>query len=308
MVKLVECVPNFSEGRRKEVIEEIAGTIRGIPGIYFLDAEYDKNHNRSVMTFVGPPEPVMQAAFAAIAKASELIDLTKHEGEHPRIGATDVMPFIPIEDVTMKECVTMAKEVGKAVAEYLHIPVYLYEEAATREDRKNLANIRKGEFEGLRADVETNPDRKPDFGEAKLHPTAGATVIGARYPLVAYNVYLDTKDIDIAKKIAKKVRFKDGGLPHVKALGMEIQERGLVQVSMNLTNYEVTPVHVAFEAVKAEAEKFGVRVHSSEIVGLVPMKAIAETAASYLKMESFTVGQVLEKKMAEVMKKGDGKK
>lgn len=305
MARIVECVPNFSEGRRKNVIDAIADAIKSVDGVSFLDCESDASHNRSVMTFVGSPEAVLESAFLSVKKASELIDLNTHTGEHPRIGAADVVPFIPIEGVTVEECVAMANALAKRIAVELDIPVYLYEDAATREDRRNLANIRKGEYEKLKIEIETNPDRKPDYGAAKIHPTAGATVVGARFPLIAYNVYLNTDNLDIAKAIAKKVRWKDGGLPHVKALGLFIKEKNLVQVSMNLTNFEITGMHKAYEAVKEEAGKYGISIFSSEIVGLVPMRAIAQTAAHFLKLENFTTSQILENKITEAMKNDD---
>jgi glutamate formiminotransferase len=299
MVKIVECVPNFSEGRRQDVIEAIAEAIKGVEGVRLLAYESDKDHNRSVFTFIGEPEGVKKAAFSAIAKAAELIDLNQHKGEHPRIGATDVVPFIPISDVTMGDCVNLAKGLGEEVAEQLGIPVYLYERAATRPDRENLANIRKGQYEGLKEAVETDPERKPDFGPAKLHPTAGATVIGARMPLIAYNVNLDTDDLSIAKAIAKKVRFSSGGLEYVKALGLEIKERGIVQVSMNLTNYLETPVYKVYDMIKEEAKNHGVEILGSEVVGLIPMDALIDTADFYLKIEDFNRTQILENRLRE---------
>jgi len=298
MVKIVECVPNFSEGRRKDVIESIVNEIRSVEGVKLLDVESDKDHNRSVVTYVGEPKAVGEAAFRAIKKASELIDMEQHKGEHPRIGATDVVPFIPISDVSLEECVNLAKEVGKRVADELNIPVYLYEAAATRPDRVNLADIRKGEYEGLKTEI-SKIERHPDFGPAKMHPKAGATVIGARGPLVAYNVYLSTNKKEIADKIAKAVRFKDGGYRYCKALGFEIKERGVVQVSMNLTDYTKTPIFRVFETIKSEAERYGVHVISSEIVGLVPMNALVDVAAHYLKLENFNYSQVLEKRLME---------
>ncbi len=264
-----------------------------------MDYEHDKDHNRSVMTFVGEPESVKNAAFAACAKASELIDLNKHVGEHPRIGATDVIPFIPISNVTMEECVGLAKDLGKEIAEKLEIPVYLYEHAATKLERQNLANVRKGQYEGLREAIQKDPERKPDFGPSKLHPTAGATVVGARMPLVAYNVNLNTADIKIAKSIAKKVRHSSGGLEYVKALGLDIKERGIVQVSMNLTNYEKTPVYKVFEMIKEEAKRCGVEILDSEVIGLIPMNALVGSAEFYLKLENFDRSQVLENRLWE---------
>ncbi len=297
MAKIVECVPNFSEGRRKDVIESIVGEIRSVKGVKLLDVESDKDHNRSVVTYVGEPKPVQDAAYRAIKKASELIEMEHHKGEHPRIGATDVVPFIPISGVTLEECVALARDLGKKVGEELGIPVYLYEAAATRPERQNLADIRKGEYEGLKEEI-GKPERRPDFGPAKMHK-AGATVIGARGPLVAYNVYLSTNKKEIADKIARAVRFKDGGYRYCKALGFEIKERGLVQVSMNLTDYTKTPIFRVFETIRAEAERYGVSVVSSEVIGLVPMDALVECAEFYLKLENFKRDQVLEKKLME---------
>jgi glutamate formiminotransferase len=299
MSKIVECVPNFSEGRRIDVIDSIVSEVKSVEGVRLLDYEYDGDHNRSVVTFVGEPQKVKEAAFKAISKAAELIDMNKHEGEHPRIGASDVVPFIPISEVTMDDCVDLARELGKEVADKLKIPVFLYEAAATKPERKNLANIRKGQYEGLKEDIKKDPERKPDFGPDELHPTAGATVIGARMPLVAYNVNLGTDDVEIAKKIAKAIRYKDGGLRFVKALGFEIKERGIVQVSMNLTNYEKTPVFRVFEMIKAEAERYGVPVIGSEVIGLIPVNALIDSADYYLKIENFKKEQILENKLWE---------
>lgn len=298
-MKIVQCVPNFSEGRRKDVVEAIANEARKIEGVRLLDVEMDASHNRAVITFIGGPDQVRRSAFACASKAVELIDMERHKGEHPRIGAVDVIPFVPISNVTMEECVDLARSLGKEIAEKLGIPVYLYEEAATRPERRNLADLRKGEYEGLKKEIETNPERKPDFGLAKTHPTAGATVVGARYPLIAYNINLGTRDINIAKKIAKAVRHSDGGLRYVKALGFEIEDKNIVQVSMNLVNYQQTPVFRAFEMVRTEAERYGVPIIGSEIVGLVPMDALLDCAEFYLKLENFKREQVLEKRLWE---------
>jgi glutamate formiminotransferase/formiminotetrahydrofolate cyclodeaminase len=300
MAKLVECVPNFSEGRRPEVIDAIISEIKSVQGVMLLDREMDKDHNRAVITFVGNPQEVKEAAFKAISKAAELIDMEKHKGEHPRMGATDVVPFIPISGVTMDECVELARELGREVGEKLNIPVYLYEAAATRSDRENLADVRKGEYEGIKVEIETNPDRKPDFGPSKIHPQAGVTAIGARMPLIAFNVYLGTKDVRIAKRIAKAIRFGNGGLRYVKALGFDIKERGIVQISMNLVNYLGTPVFRVFEMIKSEAEHYGVPIVSSEIVGLTPLNAMVDVADFYLRMENFKKGQILETKLMTV--------
>ncbi len=298
-MKLVECVPNFSEGRRKEVIDAILDEIKSVEGVKLLDMEMDADHNRSVVTFIGEPEAVKEAAFRAAEKAAELIDMDQHKGEHPRMGATDVIPFIPISDVKMEECVEIAREVGERIGNELDIPVYLYEEAATRPDRTNLAEVRRGEYEGLKEEIGKNPAKKPDFGPEKMGK-AGATAVGARMPLVAFNVYLGTENIKIAKAIAKAVRHSSGGLRFVKAMGFEIKERGLVQVSMNLTNYKKTPVHRVFEMIKSEASRFGVNVVEGEIVGLVPEDALLDAAKFYLRLNSFKKMQVLERKMREV--------
>src|SRR5262245_20903814 len=260
MERIVECIPNFSEGRRVEVVDSIVAAIKSVQGVVLLDREMDPSHNRSVVTFVGEPEACVEAAVRAVGRAAELIDLTKHQGEHPRMGATDVIPFVPISKVTMDDCVKLAREAGRRIAEQYKIPVYLYEAAATRPDRVNLADIRKGEFEGLRGEIETNPNRKPDFGDAKIHPTAGGTVVGARPALIAYNVNLATSDVSVAKKIAKVIRFAGGGLRYVKALGFELKDRNIVQVSMNMVNFEGTPLFRAFDMVKREAERYGVNV------------------------------------------------
>jgi len=299
MDRIVECIPNFSEGKNKEVIDRIVGKIKKVKGVKLLDVESDADHNRSVVTFLGEPEAAAEAAFLATKKASELIDLNKHKGEHPRIGATDVIPFVPISNVTMEECIELAKKVGKRIASELKIPVYLYEAAATRQECINLADIRKGEYEGLRKDIETDPRRKPDFGPSKFHPTAGATVVGAREPLIAFNVNLGTGDIEIAKKIAKTVRFSSGGLKCVKAKGFEIKKRGIVQVSMNLTNYRETSISKAFEVVKREADRYGVPIIGSEIIGLVPLDAMVDVADFHLKLENFKKRQILETRLRE---------
>ena len=294
MAKIVECVPNFSEGRRPEVIEAIVNEIKSVTGVMLLDKEMDKDHNRAVITFVGGPEEVKSAAFKAIAKATELIDMEKHQGEHPRMGATDVVPFIPISGVTTQDCVMLAEQLGKEVGEKLQIPVYLYEAAAKRPDRVNLADVRRGEYEGIKAEIETNPDRKPDFGPAKMHPSAGATAIGTRMPLIAFNVYLGTPYVGIAKKIAKVIRFSGGGLRYCKALGFEIKEKNLAQISMNLVNYPQTPIFRVFELIKAEAERYGVPIIASEIVGLTPLDALLDVSEYYLRLENFKKEQVLE--------------
>jgi glutamate formiminotransferase / formiminotetrahydrofolate cyclodeaminase len=301
MNRIVECVPNFSEGRRPEVVDAIVAAIMSVPQIYLLDREMDKDHNRAVITFVGPPDSVGRAAIRGVEAATQFIDLTRHTGEHPRIGATDVVPFIPIRGVTLEECVVIARSVGKEIAERFHIPVYFYEAAAMRPERTNLENIRKGQFEGLRDEIETNPERRPDFGETRIHPTAGAIVVGARKPLIAYNINLNTPDVAIAKQIAKRIRFSSGGFPCVKAMGVLLKERNLAQVSMNLTDYETTSVEAAFNAVQKEAAAVGVDVVGSEIIGLIPQKAFDQVAAAYLRVENYKPSMILENRLAEAM-------
>jgi len=298
MPKLVECIPNFSEGRNKEVVERIVDEVRRVEGVKLLDYSSDKDHNRSVVTFVGTPEAVKEAAFNACKKASELIDMRVHKGEHPRVGATDVIPFVPISEVTMQDCVEIAREVGKRIGEELNIPVYLYEEAATSPHRQNLADIRKGQYEGFFEKIK-KPEWKPDFGPSEVNEKSGVTVVGARFPLVAFNVNLGTNDINIANNIAKVVRHIGGGLRYVKAIGVELKERNIVQVSMNLVNYEKTAIYRAFELVKVEAKRYGVPVIGSEIIGLVPLKALMDCAEYYLQIENFSLDQILEKKIFE---------
>jgi len=298
MSTLVECVPNFSEGRDKAKVDAIVEAMK-IDGVYLLDREMDADHNRCVITLVGEREPIQEAAIRGVGKASELIDLTKHQGAHPRMGAADVVPFIPIEGVTIEDCVAMARHVGAEIWKRHQIPVYLYEAAATSPERQNLENIRRGQFEGIRADIATNPARKPDFGDPRVHPTAGATVVGARKALIAYNVFLNTAEVDIAKKIAKAVRFSSGGLRYVKGAGFLV--RGLAQVSMNLTDFEQTPIHRVFEYVKREAARYGVMPVSSEIVGLIPKKALEQAAEWFLQVENFDSSLILENRLAAVM-------
>jgi glutamate formiminotransferase len=285
MSKLVECVPNISDGQNQEVIRAVLDAMTTIPGVTLLDHESDKDHNRSVITIIGEPDAVFNGAFACIKKASELIDLTKHKGEHPRMGATDVCPFIPIKDVTMEECVELAKTLGEKVAKELNIPVYLYEEAATKPERQNLANVRKGQFEGIRDEIKSNPNKKPDFGPSEVHPTAGAVAIGARMILVAYNVNMDSADVSYARTIGKAIRFKDGGFKFTKAMGFDIAERKISQVSMNMVNYLGTPLFRTFEFVKTESARFGIPVIGSEIVGLVPLKALSDAVAFEFRTE-----------------------
>jgi glutamate formiminotransferase len=295
---LVECVPNFSEGRDAAKVDAIVEAMK-IPGVYLLDREMDADHNRCVITLVGEREAIEEAAIRGVGKAAELIELTKHQGAHPRMGAADVIPFIPIDGVTVEDCVAMANRVGAEIAKRFQIPVYLYEAAATTPERQNLENIRRGQFEGIRDDIATNPARKPDFGEARVHPTAGATVVGARKALIAYNIFLNTANVDIAKKIAKAVRFSTGGLRFVKGAGFLV--RGMAQVSMNLTDFEQTPIHRVFEFVKREAARYGAAPVSSEIVGLIPKAALEQAAEWFLQVENFDSSLILENRLAGVM-------
>jgi glutamate formiminotransferase len=280
-------------------VEQIISEIRSVSGIKLLDHELDADHNRAVVTFIGEPEAVVAAAYAAISKAAELIDMEQHKGGHPRIGATDVVPFIPIRNIGTDECVEMANELGRMVGELLEIPVYLYEDAATREDRRNLAVVRKGQYEGLKKAIAEDPDRKPDFGPERMHPRAGAVVIGVRMPLIAYNVNLKTDNLDLAKSIAKAVRFKDGGFKNVKAMGLELSDRGIVQVSMNLTNYIETPIHVVYNRIGELAAEAGVEILESEIIGLIPNNALLDAAQHYLKVADYNPKQVLENRLDE---------
>ena len=305
MKKIVECIPNFSEGRDSDKIELIARTITTVPRVVVLDYTMDADHNRSVITFVGEPESVVEASIRAAAAAIELIDLNAHVGEHPRLGALDVLPFVPIKGVTMEECVIIARNAGERIADELDIPVYLYEKAATRRDRIDLANIRRGEFETLRDSIESDPDRKPDFGSRRVHPTAGAMAVGARLPLVAFNINLATDELAVARKIAKAVRASDGGLLNVKALGLELKSRGLAQVSMNLVNYEETPIYRVFEMVRREAQRYGVSIAGSEIVGLIPQAALNACSEFYMQIEDFNAGMILEKRLQSELVKID---
>jgi glutamate formiminotransferase/formiminotetrahydrofolate cyclodeaminase len=292
--KIVECIPNFSEGRRPEVIDAIREAIAAVDGVFVLDQHVDADHNRTVITFAGAPEPVLEAAYAAISQAAQRIDLDQHAGEHPRLGATDVVPFVPISGIGMQECVDLAKRLGQRVGGDLGIPVYLYEKAATRPERENLSTIRKGEYEALKESIVNDPDRAPDFGPSILGK-AGATVIGARAPLIAYNVYLTTDDVSIAKKIGKTVRESSGGLPFVKALGMSVG--GRAQVSMNLTDFTQTSVDTVVEAIRREAQSYGVDVEESELVGLIPRRALIDAAQNCLQLEQFDSNQILETKL-----------
>ncbi|MFU8826720.1 MAG: glutamate formimidoyltransferase [Brevefilum sp.] len=299
---IVECIPNFSDARRPEVIEAILAAIESVEGVRILDRHSDLDHNRTVLTIVGDPGGVEEAAFLAIAKAGELIDLDQHQGEHPRIGATDVVPFVPISGISMAECVEMARRLGKRVGEELKIPVYLYEEAATRPERVNLENIRRGQYETLKQEIGEVPAREPDFGPSRL-TGAGATVIGARQPLIAYNVYLTTDDVVIANKIARAIRHSSGGLRYVKSMGVLVE--GRAQVSMNLTNYQRTPMARVVEMIRREAQRYGVGIHHSELVGLVPNQALVDAAVWYMHMDQFDPEQILENQLYQAASPAD---
>jgi glutamate formiminotransferase / 5-formyltetrahydrofolate cyclo-ligase len=293
---IIECIPNVSEGRRPEVVDAIAGAIRAVNGVRLLDYSSDASHNRSVFTLAGDAAGIKAAVLAIYERAVAAIDLRTHSGEHPRLGAVDVVPFVPIEGVTMDACVALARDVAAEVAARFAVPIYLYEEAASNPARKNLEDIRRGEFEGLAAKMATE-GWAPDFGPATPHPTAGASVIGARMPLIAYNINLNTNRLDVAKKIAAAIRQSSGGFRFIKAAGFELKDRGIVQVSMNLTNYEKTPIFRVFETVKREAERYGVTILESEIVGLVPAAALNACAEYYLQVAGFNANQVLENKL-----------
>src|SRR5690349_7712580 len=297
MKRLIECVPNFSEGRDPAKVEAIVAAMSGVPGVYVLDREMDADHNRSVVTLAGEPDAVADAALLGTGKAMALIDLTKHSGAHPRVGATDVLPFIPIEGVTIEDCVALARRVGNEIWKRYRIPVFFYEAAAMRPDRVNLENVRRGQFEGLREEMKKNLDRQPDVGEPKVHPTAGVTVVGARKFLIAYNVNLNTSDVGIANKIAKAIRFSSGGLRYVKSMGIELKARNLAQVSINLTDFEQTPMHRVYEMVKREAARYGAVPVGSEIVGLIPKKAIEMATDYFLQVENFSPAQVFENRL-----------
>ncbi len=293
MEKIMECVPNFSEGRDREKIDRIVEPFRGKKNVKLLDYSNDEDHNRMVVTVIGEPEALKAAVLEAIAVAKDCIDLTKHQGQHPRMGAVDVVPFIPIRNCTMDEAIALSKEVGKEIAERFDIPVFLYEKSATAPHRENLAAIRKGEFEGMEEKIH-QPEWHPDFGPEQRHPTAGTVAVGARMPLVAYNINLDTPSLDIAHGIAKRIRFIGGGLRYCKAMGVELKERGITQVSINMTDFTRTHLYQAMELVKIEARRYGVNVLGSEIIGLVPMEALVDTASYYLGLEGFSTDQVLE--------------
>ncbi len=298
MNKIIECVPNFSEGRNPQNIEKIVAPFRGKKGVKLLDYQTDEDHNRMVVTVVGEPDDLKTAVIEAMGCAIEVIDMNTHQGQHPRMGATDVVPFIPIRNVSMEEAIAFSIQVAKEAAQQYSLPIYLYEKSAGRPARQNLANIRKGQFEGMAEKIK-KPEWKPDLGPEKIHPTAGVTAIGARMPLVAYNVNLDSDNIEIANDIAKKIRHISGGLRYCKGIGIELKDRDLVQVSMNLTDYTQTALYRAFELIKIEARRYGVNIIGSEIVGLVPMEALMDTAAYYLGLEDFSSNQVLETRIWE---------
>ncbi len=299
MKRLVECVPNFSEGRKTETVEQLSKAIESAGGVV-LDRHMDADHNRSVITFVARPETVLEAALRAVATAAGLIDLRKHTGQHPRIGATDVLPFVPVRGVTMEDVVALAHKAGERIWRELSIPVYFYQRAARRPDRVNLAEVRRRGFEQLREEITADPEREPDIGDARIHESAGAIAVGARPFLIAFNVNLRTKDVSIARRIARKVRARDGGLPEVKALGFELPSRGLVQVSMNLVDYEKTGITQAYEAVRKEAERLGVKIASTEIVGLAPRAALDRDAPYFSELEHFSEASVLENRLESV--------
>ena len=298
MNRIIECVPNFSEGRDLKKIDEIVAPFRARQGVKLLDYSNDEDHNRLVVTVVGEPEPLREAVLEAIGVAVRLIDLNTHKGQHPRMGAVDVVPFIPIKNVTMEEAVALSKEVAAEVAKRYNLPVFLYEKSASAPYRENLAAIRKGEFEGMGEKIK-QPEWQPDFGPAEKHPTAGTVAIGARMPLVAYNVNLSTPNLEIAHDIAKKIRFIGGGLRYCKAMGVELKDRGITQVSINITDYTHTALYRAFEMVRIEARRYGVSIVGSEIIGLVPMEALIDTASYYLGLENFSMQQVLEARIME---------
>src|SRR5512140_225025 len=296
MSQLVECIPNFSEARRPGVVDDIVAAIGCVEGARLLDRSCDLDHDRTVLTFAGSPQAVEEAAFRAIKMAAELIDLTQHTGEHPRIGATDVVPFVPLSEVAMDDCIAMARRLGERVGRELEIPVYLYEYAATRPERANLEDIRRGQFEGLKEEIATNPDRAPDYGPSRLGK-AGATVIGARNPLIAFNVYLTTSEVEVAKKVARAIRQSSGGMRYVKSLGLLVE--GRAQVSMNLTNFRETPIGRVVEMIRREAARYGVAIHHSELVGLLPQDALIDAAVWYTQLDQFSTSQILETRLYE---------
>ena len=298
MTKIVECIPNFSEGRNQTIVTALADTVKAVPGVTLLDYSADESHNRSVFTFIGSPESVKEAAISLAKYAAANIDLTTHKGEHPRMGAVDVIPFVPIKNVTMEECVELSKEVGEAVFAQAGIPVFLYEESATKESRRNLANIRKGQFEGMGQKM-SKPEWSPDYGGNSPHPTAGVVAVGARMPLIAFNVNLSTSDVEIANKIAKIVRGSSGGFKYCKGIGIMLEDRNIAQVSMNMVNFEGTPLYRVLEHIRIEAKRYGVSVIGTEIIGLTPAKALIDCAEYYLQIENFDYHkQVLENQVS----------
>lgn len=301
MERIVECVPNFSEGRRPEIIAQLVAAVESVDGTAVLDTHVDPDHNRSVITFVGGVETIIEAAVRVARRATELIDLRKHVGVHPRVGALDVLPFVPVRGVTLEDCIHLAHATGERIARETGVPVYFYESAARKPDRVNLEDVRRGGFEQLREEIASNPERAPDEGAARVHETAGACIVGARSLLIAYNINLHTTDITVARRIARAVRGRDGGLRFLKALGFELRERGLTQVSMNLVRFEKTELHHAFEAVKREAERYGVRVAGSEIVGLIPQAALDRSADYFLQIENFSPDLILENRIASAL-------
>jgi glutamate formiminotransferase len=299
-VKIVESAPNFSEGRREEVVRQIMAQAEGVQDVWILDWSMDADHNRSVVTLVGSPEPLLEVLFKMTKKAMELIDMRTHKGEHPRMGATDVIPLVPVMNITMEECVELSKRLGERIGQELNIPVFLYERSATAPHRENLADIRKGEFEGFFEKIK-DPRWKPDFGPEEVHPTAGVTAVGAREYLIAFNVNLGTTRIEIAEKIAKAVRHISGGYRYVKAIAVDLKEKGMVQVSMNMTNYKKSPLFRVFETIKREAERYGVPVVGTEIIGMVPMQAMLEVAQFYLQLDDFDMNRIIESKILEIL-------
>ena len=304
MQRLVECVPNFSEGRNPETVQQIAAAIAAVDTACILDKHVDPDHNRSVITFVATPERIVEAAVAGVRRAAELIDMRRHDGVHPRLGATDVLPFVPIHGVTMDDCVRLAHEAGETIARELSIPVYYYERAALRPDRVNLEDVRRGAYELLLEQIATNPDRAPDVGPVRVHDSAGAIVVGARPFLIAFNVVLRSDDVSVARQIARAIRARNGGLPCLKALGFELRTRNLVQVSMNLVNYEVTGMGAAYDAIRREAEALGVEIDSAEIVGLVPRNALDREAEYFRKLANFSEATILENQIEKCYRDG----
>lgn len=299
--RVIECIPNFSEGRNHDVVDDIVGAIASVPRILLLRRESDADHNRSVVTFAGDAAAVEEAAFRGVARAVALIDLTRHQGAHPRMGAADVVPFVPLDGATMAECVESSHRVAERIWHECGVPVYYYEASARVPEHRNLADLRRGQFERIRDEIGAVPRRAPDVGLPRVHPTAGITAVGARGPLIAFNVLLDTNDITVARAIARAVRFSSGGVPFIKALGFEIRSRDRVQVSMNLVNYLVTPIHVAFDAVRHEAETRGVGILSTELIGLIPDDAMLAAASHYLRMQEFSPSRVLENRLREAV-------